>query len=251
MTACAQLEKVLSEEPLTAELSKHVEGCETCAEARAAFETAATPLEAGVSARIRGPAIEELKRAPLPEPWWKDALRFSLLNVIAAGVGAWWVSWKHPAVAKSPWVWGVVAALCLLLILVGPFASFAPGGSAWRRRLLPSAVLAGFLVWIGRTGLPGVRPFWVSGWSCSRTELWLAALPAAIAVFGLTRFAFNWRRAWTAGLSAGAAGMLALHLHCPIGTTDHIVLFHLVPWVVVAALVVWVRWRAKSRTYAP
>jgi hypothetical protein len=45
--------------------------------------------------------------------------------------------------------------------------------------------------------------------------------------------------------------MLVLHLHCPNATADHLLSFHVLPWVAIAGAMVAARRMMPSRSHAP
>jgi hypothetical protein len=87
--------------------------------------------------------------------------------------------------------------------------------------------------------------------ACLTSELGLSVLPCVVAVYLLTRSAFAPAKAWTAGAAAAAAGLFALHLHCPNGSAAHLAVFHVFPWLLLATGVVLVRRALPSWSHAP
>ena len=96
---------------------------------------------------------------------------------------------------------------------------------------------------------PGT-PF-LGGVGCGLSELAASAVPAGVSLWVLSRFAPDVLRTVVAGLAAGAGGLLTLHLHCPNGTLGHLVVFHVVPWVLVSLLAVGIRRWLPSASWAP
>ena len=89
------------------------------------------------------------------------------------------------------------------------------------------------------------------GMSCTTIDFGVALAPVVFALAPLTGFSFQPWRAFAAGLAAASAGAVAVHLHCPNGTLEHIVPFHLLPIVVVGLVTVLVRRWLPTRSYAP
>jgi hypothetical protein len=120
---------------------------------------------------------------------------------------------------------------------------------AWRLVGTSAAVVA-LAVVLGGSGA-AAKGLLAGCLSCTRAHLLLSALPLVAALVLLRRSAYHPARALAAGLSAGAVGLLLLHLHCPNGGVAHLALSHVAPWLLVGGLAVLVRSRLSSRTYAP
>lgn len=86
---------------------------------------------------------------------------------------------------------------------------------------------------------------------CARMLFLLALLPFVTALVLLSGFAFDPFRAFAVGLSTGAVGFLAVHLHCPNGSLDHQLGGHIAPLLMMGAVGVLLRRWMPSRTYAP
>jgi hypothetical protein len=86
---------------------------------------------------------------------------------------------------------------------------------------------------------------------CLINEIALSLVPLLFVTWAVTGMAFQVRRALLAGMSAGAVGLLALHLHCPNGLPSHLFIFHALPWVGLSALAIAARAKLPSRTFAP
>ena len=202
--------------------------------------------------RIRTLALEELERAPAARPWWKDAAILAAVNAVVA-VGCVFALGRKGLVFNqaAPAVLIAVAVPVLLTALLGAVAAVIPGRPARIANALVLALLATAAILLGRSGYGDQRPFLLQGMPCMTSELAMSILPVVAAVFVLSRFAYSRIRMFLGGLAAGAAGLFALHLHCPIGTASHLAVFHVLPWIAAAAVAVLIRSRVRSRTHAP
>ncbi|MBX5483278.1 MAG: DUF1109 family protein [Myxococcaceae bacterium] len=202
--------------------------------------------------RIRLKAHEALAQEPEMRPWWKDALVLCSLN-LAVAAGCTLALGRRGLVLNeaAPAVLIAVAAPVVLLLIAGAVAAVMPGRRGSLKLLIGLAVLAAAAVLFGGSGVTDARPLVQQGLPCMRAELLMAILPTLGAILVLSRFAFDPTRMFVGGLAAGAAGLFALHLHCPIGTVSHLALFHVLPWVLAAGLSVLIRARVRSKTWAP
>lgn len=198
---------------------------------------------------IRRAAQAELGRTPTVRPWWLDAMGLMLLNAF------WGLGWStlftfHEQQHTGPLMRWLGAGGLVLVGLLGMLAAVRPGGRDLRRVLL---VLSGatmlVLLAAGSDVDPG-QPF-LGGVGCGASELVASVVPLGASVWVLTRFAPDPVRTAVAGLAAGAGGLVTLHLHCMNGTLAHLVVFHLVPWVLVSVLAVALRRVLPSATWAP
>src|SRR2546423_681929 len=122
---------------------------------------------------------------------------------------------------------------------------YCRGARSAYEAMTPAAAPA---VGIAGSGLDDPRPFATAGMACVSTEIALSAVPVAFALWLLARStAFSPMRALVVGLAGGATGMVALHIHCPIGTPEHLFVFHVLPWVLIALGAVAVRRRLPTR----
>lgn len=134
--------------------------------------------------------------------------------------------------AATMWL-SVVAALRLAVPGADPRA-----WTRWWPLVLLGAVIAvtaGELVVVSLVGDAG-RP--MQAWRCVRKLTFVGAVPVVAAMF-LIRRAAPLDPVWTALLSlvaAGAAGALTSELACPISLPMHVMLWHLLPIAVYAAL---------------
>ena len=202
--------------------------------------------------RIRSAAHEELARVPMPRRWWHEALLLAGLNSAVAVACA--LALSSTGFIGNPASVGVLVAVAVppaLVIILGAVAAVMPGR---RAGLLSALVLVGIAtvaIVFGGSATADDRPFLGAGVRCLSVEILAATLPTTAVIVVLSRFAYQPLRILVGGLAAGATGVLALHLHCPIGTPSHLVLFHLLPWVAAAAVAVFIRSRVHSGSFAP
>lgn len=202
--------------------------------------------------RMRRLAQEELAREPVARGWWKDAALLALVNLVVAAACTFALGRNGLVRNVSPLeVLVAVAAPVVLLLVLGALAAVIP---AKRTALVTALVLGGVAaaaVILGGSGFDDGRTFLAQGVPCLTSELVIAVVPTAAAVWVLSRFAYSPLRMFLGGLAGGAAGIFALHLHCPIGTAAHLLAFHVLPWVLAAGLAVLVRSRISSRSFVP
>ncbi|RKH57823.1 DUF1109 family protein [Corallococcus llansteffanensis] len=132
----------------------------------------------------------------------------------------------------------------------GPLIAFAPSprGGLGAGLALVAAVAVGF----GGSGAPNLRPFFaIPGAACLSAEVLMSLLPLGVVMWLLTALPPRPLRTLLATLSAAAAGLLGLHLSCPVGTVQHLLGFHVLPWLALGGLAVLVRPRLRTRAYAP
>lgn len=215
--------------------------------------SAPEPSTAGLE-KMRAAALQALASEPVPRPWWKDALLLTGINLVVA-VACTFALGRNGVVLNPvpvPMLLAVAAPIAFTLLFAG-FAAVMPGARTARwvtGVLLVLTVLAFTLGGSDGAGQPG-RSFFSGGMPCMNAEVIMALVPTAAAVLVLSRFAFSPARMFIAGVGAGAAGLFALHLHCEIGTTLHLAVFHVAPWFAAAGIAVWVRSRLRSRSFAP
>jgi len=238
--------------PLEPNLSAHVAACEHCQGVVKAHETLARARSMQVSQAADAAFAQSLSRAASrpARAWWVEGLAIGAVNllVVAAGVGA---LRSRAAVNLAPpeIVW-TIGFVLVAAIVAGPMIALAPGGRMLRKYALASFPLLAVVVVVGGSGFQPMS--WMrAGISCLVLEIALSVLPAIFVVWALTTTAFRISRAAIAGLSAGAVGALALHLHCPFGTVSHLLCFHVLPWLGLGAAAVAVRSRLTSKSFAP
>ena len=247
---CARLEEVLSADA-SADALAHAKTCPECGPARAAWVgmgTLAPPTPEALAA-ARKLALDELTEHPRARAWWVDALVLFAVNLGVATVALSLVSWNQVQHDSPLMRWGVAAGL-LALIAVGSWSAIQPGVPVARLSTLAFAAL--LMMWAGLSG-SGVGPSGplLDGKGCAGMEALFAVLPLGVALWVTSRFAFDTGRALVGGASVGATGALVLHLHCANGTTAHLMLFHVVPWLLLAVATLAVRRLLPSRSWAP
>jgi hypothetical protein len=145
----------------------------------------------------------------------------------------------------------LLATLLAGFLLLGPWIALRPRNRRARGLTLAGCLaLALCLALGGPEVLPGTD-FLQGGVGCFTTELLLSLLPLATGVWVLTTAAFQPARVAILALSGGAAGLFALHVHCPNGLWSHLLVFHLLPWLAITGVALVVRWRLPSRSFAP
>ncbi|MGQ0506978.1 MAG: DUF1109 domain-containing protein, partial [Myxococcaceae bacterium] len=90
-----------------------------------------------------------------------------------------------------------------------------------------------------------------AGLKCALWEIGLALPALSAGLFLLTRSAHNPARALLLGAASGLVGITALHLHCPNGTWEHLLLSHLLPWGVVSGAALLLRPKLATQSFAP
>jgi hypothetical protein len=203
-------------------------------------ETRPDPMEA-----IRLAAQAEFARAPAVRPWWVDASLLMGVNLVT-GVGlalAMTVNTQQHDSLVLRWL----GALGLLALAgFGAVAAVRPG---WRLVRIGLVGAASALVLVVLAAASGAGAF--GGMGCGAIEAIASLVPVLVSLVVLSKFAPDPLRTVVAGLSAGAGGLFALHLHCPNGALSHLVVFHLAPWLLISVLAVGLRRLVKSSTFAP
>jgi hypothetical protein len=198
--------------------------------------------------QARQAALAELARTPKARPWWVDALGLAVVNV---GVGlALLALFPSHSEQHASALWRVVTAAALVTVAgLGAVAAVRPEALSlrWSALVMAGVSAAGTLVGASGVGAKGV---W-GGAACTVFEVLSAVVPLALATWALSRFAADPLRAAVAGLAASAGGLLALHFTCPIGTLQHLGVFHLVPWLFIALVSLGIRRLVGSATWAP
>lgn len=202
--------------------------------------------------RIRKLGLEELAQKPIARPWWKDALLLCGINAFVAAACTLALGREGLVLNEAaPLVLVAVASPVVLTLFMGALTAVMPSRAGRVLGLLGLAGLAAVAVIVGGSGATDGRSFLAQGIPCMSVELVAAAVPTIVAVLVLSHFAYDPLRMFVGGLAAGAAGLFALHLHCPIGTVTHLALFHVAPWIGAATLAVLCRSRMRSRSFAP
>jgi hypothetical protein len=245
--------------PLPPELAKHAASCPDCRALTEGFGTLGAPPAAAPApsakklAAARTKSLQELAAQPQPTPWWRELLVLlaAYTVVLVGGV----VGLGRSGLVQNmapPLVVAGIALLILGLVGGGAFIALSPVG----RRLPWAIVGAGasvvaLLQIAGGSGQTGVRTFLAGVLGCMTTEVLLSVPPLIIALVLLCRSAYQPLRALAAGLSAAGVSLFVLHLHCPDGSASHLALGHVVPWLLLAGVVLLVRSRLPTRSYAP
>jgi hypothetical protein len=158
--------------------------------------------------------------------------------------------WKVFNRAGPDALW-IVSILLIFATSWGAFAASSPRGRIHRVGVTLFVLELAVAIPLAGSGLGVPLPFLKVGLGCLVSEVTISIGPLLATLWLLARSAFSASRAFMAGLSAGIAGVLALHLHCPCGTFQHLLLFHVVPWFALASLAVVLRSWLPSRTFAP
>ncbi len=242
-------------QPLDPELSGHLRDCAHCQAVVSAYEAmsqATRPAPVHQASSIVTRALSEVASHPRARPWWRDGALALGVNAAIFTVGLLVMSRKAVVgnLAPPPILW-TIAVLLSLLALAGPIISLAPGRRPLRSGVVAVLPLLALAVGLGGSGLEPDAGLLKAGMPCLIAGTTLSVTPAIFALWAITGTAFQVRRAAIAGMSAGAVGLLVLHLHCEIGSISHLLLFHVLPWVGLVAVVVAVRSRLPSRSFAP
>ncbi|WNG40002.1 DUF1109 family protein [Archangium violaceum] len=246
-------------QPLPPELAAHVASCAECralVESFGALEGLPAPAAKAPSAApalesVRTQALEELAAHPKATPWWHEVLVLIGVYVGMTLLGA--LGFTRVGLFLNSAPLGVVVGLAVLVGLAmvgGAVVALAPTRQvAWGLVGTSTAVVALSVV-LGGSGL-AVRSFLAGAIGCARTHMLLSALPLLAALVMLRRSAYQPARAVAAGLSAGAVGLLLLHVHCPDGSAPHLMASHVGPWLLLGGLALLVRSRIPTHTHAP
>lgn len=196
---------------------------------------------------IRQRALEEIERTPRERSWPADAALLIGLEGLSTATAV--LALEPDTFKRQGWQLGL--ALVVSFIGVGAaLAAIRPGGRAGRRGVLTLLVPVLAVLVASASGL-GTRTGVADELRCAASLGLASVVPAIVTSLLMARFAPSRTRALLGGVAAGAPGVVALHLHCPIGLELHIAAGHVAPWVVVAFLVVWLRSRLTTRSYAP
>jgi len=244
---------------LPPELARHAATCEDCKALTSGFGALEalppipTPQSTPGLEAARQKTLEELAAKPRATPWWRELLVL-LATYAAVMVGGLLFLGRKGMVLNtaSPAVVAGLALVILLLVGSGAYLALAP-----MRRHVPWVLVAAgaaavaILQVVGGSGYAMARGFLSGVMGCMTTEVLLSIPPLALALVLLCRSAFQPVRAFAAGLSAAGVSLFVLHLHCPDGTAGHLMLGHLVPWLLLAGVALFLRARMPTRSYAP
>jgi hypothetical protein len=194
---------------------------------------------AGLAAVAQLPeaARAELQAAPAVRPWRRDALLLLGVNALTAA-GALFAMKPADSPGEPMVRFGGVVALLFVVLSVGALLAIRPGAKAQRGLFVAGVVVAAIAPRIGGAGVESTKPF-SRGIGCAVTECLLSLPALGVAMFALSRFPASTMRTLTAGAASAATGVLVLHLHCPIGTIEHLAVFHVLPWLALMGLVCW------------
>jgi hypothetical protein len=241
-------------QPLPPELAAHVAWCVECQALREGFgalEGAPAPAAAPALEPIRAQVLEELAAHPKATPWWREVLVLVGVYMGVTVLGA--VGLARVGLVLNTKPPGVVAGLAVLVLLAmagGAVVALAPTRRVAWGLVGTSAAVVALSVVLGGSGL-AVKGFLAGCIGCMRSHMLLSALPLLAALVMLRRSAYHPARALAAGLSAGAVGLLLLHLHCPDGSAAHLAVSHVAPWLLLGGLALLVRARLPTRSHAP
>ena len=235
-------------------LSAHLAVCQSCQAVVKAHETLSgagsmSPSLGGSAAFAQ--SLSQAASRPA-RPWWIQGLAVAAVNLLMVAAGIWALQSRAAVrnLASPETVWAI-GLLLVAAIIAGPMIALAPGGRSLRNYVLAASLLLGAAVVFGGSGFQPMQSWMRAGISCLAVEITLSVVPAIFVLWALTTSAFRASRAAIAGMSAGAVGALALHLHCPFGSISHLLCFHVLPWVGLAAAIVAVRSRLTSKSFAP
>lgn len=208
----------------------------------------ALPAPSPDVSKLADAARAELAANPAVRPWWRDAALLLGVNVLtAAGALA---ALKPVESPGEPMVRFGVAAILFVVLTLGALVAIRPGARSLRGVFLAGVVVAVVAAVFGGDGVESTRPF-ARGIGCAVTECLLSIPTLGVALLVLSRFAASPMRTIAAGAASAAAGVLVLHLHCPIGTVDHLAVFHVLPWLALVGLVLLVRRAVPTKSHAP
>ena len=238
-------------QPLPPELAAHVASCAECRALVEGFD-ALGPVEApAMKVAVPARALEELAAHPAPTPWWREVLMLVGAYVGLTALGA--LALTSLGLFRNPAPLAVLVGLAVLVLLSmvgGAVVALAPvRRAAWGLVGTCTAVVALSVV-LGGSGL-AVKGFLTGAIGCMRTHMLLSALPLLSALVMLRRSAYHPARALAAGLSAGAVGLLLLHVHCSDGSAAHLAASHVGPWLLLGGLALLVRSRLPTDNYTP
>jgi hypothetical protein len=240
-------------QPQDAETSAHLAGCDHCRSVFSAFDALSRAQPPELSPQRIVIAEGELARVagrPSP-PWWREAAMVAVFNALILVAGLWMLGGARLAnAAPLPVVWTIGIALAFLAI-AGPIISLAPRRRPLRNGLLLALPLVAAAVSFGGSGFDPDGDLVKRGIPCLTVEVLLSAAPIGFALWALTRAAFQPGRMVIGAMSAGAVGLLVLHVHCEIGSVSHLLGFHVLPWLALVVVAVAIRSRLPSRSFAP
>jgi hypothetical protein len=199
--------------------------------------------------QIRAAVVAELRRQPAARSWSADAARLVMVNVgisllLVAGIAL-----VQEVYSGQLWRWLGAVLLFTIMVGGGVLAVF-PGGQRLQLGMVALTCTAVPVLILGTTNADADASFFANS-LCALAEVAVSLVPAVVTTLVLRRFSYQPRRALLGGLSAGATGVLVLHFTCDVDQWQHVLAFHVAPCVMVAMVLVWVRSRLASQTFAP
>lgn len=248
---CQRLLEQLDAPSVSPELAEHLARCPDCRAVREAYREveaptreASAPLPTALAESVREAARAEVAQHPRARSWRVEAGRLAALCVAGGLAMALPIAWMqgHSFTARN----ALLSVLPLVVGGLGSYVGLAPGKHRLRQGLLAVAAMAAAV--IALAGAPGV-PLRSPG--CALLESLAAILPVGLGIRALRESAFNATSAALVAASTSAVGVVAVQLSCPEVGRSHQLVFHLVPWLLVA-LAAWLGRRvARSESYAP
>jgi hypothetical protein len=254
VSACETFAQHLESEALGDTDRAHAQGCRLC---RALLpEAAATgpsaegrgPNSASLE-RVRAAVLEAARSAPV-RPWWRLGALLAVVNAATALVVSVMVgtgNWDSPA-AHRPRL-AAVGVLLLVSLTFGAVAALDPNRRRARAMLWLALLVPVGLVLAGN-GIATARTFG-EALPCTLVVCLSAVVPVVTGLVLLRGMALDGRRAMAVGLTGAAAGLFALNFECRDGSARHLLGFHVLPWLLVAALLVLVRRRLPTQSQVP
>ncbi len=194
-------------------------------------------------------ARAELAAHPRARRWWADAvvlLGFNALLGLAAAVSMSWSEQQHHSQLSK-----YAAGLAWFMVLsVGSVWWLKPGPARARWSVVVGFAAAAVVTLLGASGVDGGQPFMTGMW-CAMTECFIAVLPVTLVLVLSLRFSASRLHLVAGSLAAASGAALALHFHCSNGTVLHLLVWHLLPAVVLAAIAVGVRAVLRPRAFVP
>lgn len=194
-------------------------------------------------------ARAELTANPKARAWWLDGLIVLAINIVMGITAAKLFEWNdeqhHSAMTKYGvgTLWFVFMALASVLWL-------RPGSVKQRWALGVGFIGVSFAMVFALSGFDPGGAFMDGVW-CAIAECKVAIIPVALVVALSTRFAAQKSHLIIGTFAAASGGAVALHFHCPNGTASHVLVFHVLPALVLAALAIAVRAMWKPKSFVP
>jgi hypothetical protein len=250
---CRQVLERLGQ-PFGPELSAHVQRCEVCKPVVESYELLGNLPDAKLvplPSRLHSSVASELSQHPTLPTWRRPAVLLMALNVVVALAATLALAGgRFDVVHLNPSAL-MLSILFVGLLVIGPWIALVPRHRGARAVLLGLCLALAALLIAEGSGIGTGAGFIRGGIGCLVAELAISLLPLAIGIWILTQSAFHPVRTAVVGLSAASAGLFALHTHCENGLALHLLTFHLLPWLAVTGLAIWIRAHLPSRSFAP